>query len=274
MQHLVFNTGTGQARAEIQNNVMKLLISADYTVPTAYLAPVYPGLLGSTLPKIQTFRNLINGKITVTRYSQNGSKQLITNMSLTDLAEICANNEGFIFIKALSVDGTNTNLRVAFSIELSNVGAIHSDKQDFLVVELQQFTTWAGADTVQRSAQITLSSLGSYVRTQEHVKYEPLSINANAIMSFDVQDAYALAVPDALDKLFLHSVSGEILEINTNELETLACDLSDTVYNCDGITLPYYKWRVLPIQLASKLQIQCNSQCVCYMMSNRDYTKN
>ena len=272
MQHIVFNTSSGQARVEIQNNVSKLLFSCDFYADVNQLNPVAPGYLGTTLPKISTWRDFCNGKINVTRYSKSGTKQLITSMRLSDLAEICANNEGMIFIKTLKTLAGQAYLRAEFSVELSNVGAIHSDKQDFLVVELNEFTTYnSGPGNVGLSGTITMSSLGSYVATQEVIKYEPLSLNAGAVSTFDVQGAYAIAVSDTFTRAFLTSVSGEILQIEANELETLACDIQDIVYNVDGLFLPMYKWKVLPIQLASKIQLEANANCVFYMMTNRDY---
>lgn len=274
MLHLTFQNSQKTARVEIQNNVMKLLFDMDFTIETTPLN----GTGGEGYAKMlaNAFYAAANGKISVTRYSgQLGTKQLVANMKFADLAEICANNEGFIHIRRKSMVGVNSSVWVfnaQFSIELSNSGAIHADKTDFLVVELDGFSTYTWGDTNQQfDTSIKIYSLGSYIVKNEHLKYSPVACNANQLQAFDCQSHYAIALPSTLNKCYLHSAGGELLEVRNEEMEIVAADVSDCVFMCDGYNLPFYKWRVFPIQLAYKAQVQTTANDTCYLMSNKDF---
>jgi hypothetical protein len=279
MLHKIFSTVTASDRFEIQSNVSKLVFICDYVVDPAlvdaklFANGVTPGSAVVATNQIAAFRNSINGKISVTRYGKGGTDVICTNIPLADLAEICANNEGMILIQNISMANINgqaaVNVRARFSVELSNAGAIYSDKTDFIVVELDGFSSAMSGTIPAQPATIEVHSLGSFVATHEMLQYESLALNANQLQSYNCDGAYSVALPASTVKALMFSATSELFEVRQNELAALAADVNDIVYLVDGVPVPYDKWRVVPIQLAQRMQIESSANSTAYLLTNR-----
>lgn len=273
MLHLHFNTGTRSARVEIQNNAMKLLFNCEYNVDTSVMLPPGPGLEGAAVLQIKAFAEAVNGRISITRYTKSRTEVMATNIKLVDLAEICANNEGVVHIKPVAnvLVGNNPGVkcRAQFSIELSNAGAIYSDKTDFLVVELEGFQKYNSGLLTDQTADIDVSSIGSFVGTSEYIVYDPLALNANQLQSYTCDGASMVALPETTARALMHSATSELFEVRAAELSILAADVNDTVYLVDGYPVPFYNWRLVPIQLAQRIQIESPVPATAYLISNK-----
>lgn len=276
MFHKQFKNSDVRTTFDIQTNVSKLLITAKFvsgwcTHDAAVLSPTQ-----RAVKLAYALRAALNGKMSVTRHTNGVAKTLINSMPLADLAEIAANNEGFIYIKTDTVNNTTGvgNVTAMFSVELSNEGSIRTNQSDFLKVDLEGFglTNDQSANGGAQDVTLTINSFGAYVAKNEHIKYSPVACQGGSNVQFDCQSHYMLAVPgDNIEKLTLSSVTGESMEIIKEELEVISADLSDIVYNVDGRCIPFLVWRLIPVQPAYKANVRLVNNGQCYLIGNKSY---
>lgn len=273
MLHQIWNISNGNTRVEIQNNVSKLLFTVQYNVNTPLIYALGNDFYHRNA-MINGFIRAMAGKITVTRYSRAlGTKQLITNMVMADLAEICANNEGFIKIENPSPK-TAKLCTAHFSVELSNVGAIPAGKDDYIAVELEGFANYLDpVDGTSNDATVKIHSIGSFVTVSEHIKYSPIALNTNQQLKFGCESHYAFATTSSNEKIYFYGATGQTWELRPDELEHIACDVSDGVYLVNDGMVPYNRWRVIPIQLATECIAQAQAANTIYLMSNKNFEK-
>lgn len=264
-----FNNTDKTKVLEIRNDVQKLFITTEWTGPKV---ADQPANLRKRAQVMAYYSGLaMNGKISVTRYLQSGTKQLIQGMQMYDLAEIAANNEGVVEITSKNPDDVNNTTYITrVSIELCNEGSIRCTDKDFIRVEFDGFSkyTLAGADY---DATHKVYTFGSFKVVNEHLKYSPIACQANAVVQFTCEGAYAIAVPDTCTKLTLDNITGVTQEFRSEELPHISNDMEDNVYQYDGIVISFQRWRIIPLQFASRGTVQLTETAQVYLLTNKDY---
>lgn len=199
-------------------------------------------------------------KITATRFTQDkGNKSLIENMSLYDLAEIAAQNEGYI---SLIKDTVNNKWVATFSVELSNAGAVRLSSRDFVTVQV------AAAGSFDSLAFYSHSAAEEF---DEHLKYSPIACNANAAVKFNCVSAYGIAVPSNTVKLSLTYMNGITQDIEHDELPLISPDVNEIVAVVNGAVVSVGEWRFFPLPTADRGIITLQADGFAYLLSNKNY---
>lgn len=253
---------------DIRNDVQKLFITYTWT------GPKIADLEFSRSKQVRQmafYSGLgLTGKLTATRYTPNGTKQVIQGMSLYDLCEIAANNDGIVDIQAKNTDVNNVEYTTRFSVELCNTGSIKCTDNDFIRLEFTEFKKYTIAAT-DFDGKIEISSFGGFQSVNQHLKYSPLACQAGAVVQFSCEGHYAIAVPSTCTKLTLNNATGVTQELNADELYHISVDMEDSVYCFEGVTIPFHRWRVLPIQFAYSGTVQLSETASVYLLSNKEY---
>lgn len=262
MLELILNSGNKQGKADIKVPVSKLLCKvsmqfADGDALNAHRALYdinYPILLESLMPnsfKVEIIKYLAHG----------GSTTLVNSMTVAHLAELAANNEGFIESRYNLPDLT---LQIRFSIELTNVGAIAADNNQFVTAS---FTDFPG---IQSGNQTTFEvrSVGAPISTDVHLVYKPVACQAGGENRIDVGSAYAIALPSTMSNIDIQYASGENVKLKGEELEAVAIDVNDIVLIHDGRSTPFINWRVIPVELAERVAVTLNTSGNVYLLIN------
>lgn len=242
----------------LQTSTSKLLINA-----------VFPASNNSDQQSIAFFlitwgQVTANTLVSATRFSEaKGTKEIFTKMNLLDLAEIAAQNEGFIHatLKANDITGI-WEWTVRFSIELSNAGAVGLSQKDFITMQ------FAGFDLFSK---FEIHSIGAAVEFDEHLKISPVSCAAGAQIKFSCLSHYGVVVPSTLSKLQLMYLNGLTQQIEGTELSLIAPDVNEITYVIMGQIVPFNKWRFFPIPTADRAIVSLTDVGFCYLLSNKNY---
>jgi len=265
-----FHLSDTYQRFEIRTDSQKIFARVDFTAPK--LSDLAADPLG--MQQLAFFAGLaMTGKISVTRYKSGTTKKLIDSMSIYDAAEIAANNEGYIYVYNTNpTDATSQTYRAVFSIELSNSGNIRCTDKDFLLVEFEQMAKYQLAGTATDATWNIYTYQASH-SVDEHLAYVPVACQANQTISFNVEAAYGICVPVTCKKLVLNNAGANSSpqEFTDEELENLAVDGNDIVWNLNGKCLPFQRWRFIPIQFAKDGTVLLSESASCYLLVNKNY---
>jgi hypothetical protein len=198
-------------------------------------------------------------KLSITRYSNElGTKVICEKISLRDLLEVAAQNEGAI---VLTTEGTTVTVNA--SIELSNAAAVALDGKDYISVIVE------GANEFD---SLQFNSFGAPISQNEHLKYSRIAVVANETVKFNCPSHYRLAVPaDIFEKLRLKSLAGVVQEIELTELETIAADTNEITYIVDGLVVPFSKWLAFDLSLIESCELLCTGTGFALLLSNKNY---
>lgn len=251
MLELTLNTATPGGKADIQVPVSKLLVKHVITHAAAQFPPTVSAALAAILGYIP------DAFVEAIRQSQAGAKPILQRMSIRDLAELAANNEGYVNCYQ---NAAFTQTTIEYTIELSNFGALNSEGSRFVQIIADGFV--AAATTT------FIYSIGAPIVTDTILRYKAVACQANSQKAFNVGDAYAIAVPDTTTILELAYPNGNVFVIRQAELENIAADLNEIVYNVEGRGYPYRKWRIVPCELADIARVTLSADGPVYLLIN------
>lgn len=267
MLELTLNASNSGGKADIKIPVSKLLFRIK-TVGSMGSKLSYDGDLPTQLPEyIEALSKL--GTIEVLKYSEKaGSKTLINSMSIGTLAQIAANNEGYI--NSYFIPGVNNTTKVIeFSVELSNLGAIRADSNNFLQVIVKNFIPTEFHLHADDVTTMEIFSFGAPVTTDVFLSYKPVACNANGENRVDVGDAYAIAFPSSLISMDLFYQGGETQKLKGEEINMISSDLNEIVMKTvSGGIVTKLDYTVFPLHFAEKIHITLSASENCYLLIN------
>lgn len=267
MLELTLNSSNTGGKADIKIPVSKLLFRIKTVGAGSNLTIGNPTTFPNTL-YTEAFSKM--GTIEVLKYSAKaGSKTLINTMSIGTLAQIAANNEGYI--RSYVVTEGEVNIKyIEFSVELSNLGAIRADSDNFLQVIVKNFIPSEFHTQPTDVTTMEIFSLGAPVSTDVHLTYKPVSCNANGENRVDVGNAYAIAIPRSLVSLDLFYQGGETQKIKGDEISMIESDLNETLMVAHGYTITSLDLHVFPLHFAEKIHITLSASENCYLLINEE----
>ena len=271
----VFTASSGFWAQDIKVNTSKFMFEVRFKTETQ-------ANLGETPVKQAThmadvlFNKVLNGNIQLTRFTngESGTKEVIPNVPFADVVEISANMQGIVSVKQADFSDPIDNDYIArFTIDVCNNGAIAANDKSYLRLELNGWKAVLAANNfgIATDPEITIYSAGSVQKVNQHIRYSRISAQAGETMSFGANGIHAIAVPYDTERVTLNSILGEFQEVKYAELELIANDLEDYILDFGGISLPYFKYRVLPIAMVESGTIQVVADSHFYLLQNMNY---
>lgn len=192
-------------------------------------------------------------KITLIKQDGASTETLLQRLSLADVAEISAYNEGVVFIDT-------TAKVVEFTLEISNAGAFKLDDSAKLILNIDD----------KPNVALDIEALDHMIQTHEYIRYEARFVNANSTKDFSIENHYAVAVPaDILDAIELNYENGKVLKLSQSEAKKLLRDSQDPILNLDGkTTYGYAKFLVLAVDHCHKISVTTTDNQNIYLLRN------
>lgn len=243
---ILSNSQSALTNKEIETSVQSLSFTLTRATPAATdVAGILTAIVGSTEMNLQ---------------KQNGSdtQTLIQSLSLRDLAEICTHNEGVIRV---TVDGGNTI--VSFTIEICNDGALQLDDNSKLMLALSGVPT---------GTALTIDGIDHPANTPLYIKYESKFVNAGVSKDFNIDAAYAVALPIAnLKALELTYTNGKNVKLSKREVEQVVTMAQDPIFNQGGlVTFGCGKFAVMSCEHVVMARITLDASTNFYLLKNQN----
>lgn len=196
-------------------------------------------------------------EINIQKQDSNDTQTLIQSIKLLDLAEICTHNEGVVLIS--HTGGVAT---ISFSIEISKGGALLLNDNAKLMLSL---------NSVPAATVITIDGVDHPEATKAFVKYESKFVNENVGKDFDIDAAYAMAVPvEEIKVLEMTYKNGKNVKMSQREVKQVLTDSQDTIYVRNGlVTLGYGKFAVLSVEHAVSMRITLATSTNFYLLKDQ-----
>lgn len=213
------------------------------------------------------------GDIEVIKYHENGSKTLINTMPISILAQLGAQNEGYININKRTVDGNLCNV-ATFTVELSNFGAISANQNEFIGINVTSFnpridSALTNQDAAFEDAIMQIYTFGAPAITNAHIVYKPVACQAEGETRINVEEASHICVPlDDLKNLEINYTSGETQKLTKKELELIQSDINEIQALLHNTVINKLNYIVYPIPTGERLSVTLTASKNCYLLIN------
>jgi hypothetical protein len=259
-----FNADGTAQRIEVQTNVSCL----HFTIATKHTKADTDAARTTGLPVesflVKAVLDKLFGLVSVSRYSNSGTKALVNNIPLSALMECNAFGRSVISHKTASTDGAFTYVETTFLLALSNLGSIKADKTNFIVLE---YTNPASTGLIS----FTVDAVSSYISYESFIGIDTLTTQDNQTTNFDCTEAYLLIIPSATAKVRIDSKAGDTLELSRRELGNIQLMTTDEIHNCDGRVLKSVYWDAVDVGQAYRGELLTDVKSNFYLLSNKGY---
>lgn len=212
---------------------------------------------GAVTPEAVLAELLGSATITIQKQDSQNTTTVIQSMPLAHLAEISAHNAGVV---GINTNGANSTAK--FTIELTDDAALQmGDNSKFLV-------SIAG---LPAAVTFIMDALDHHNSTNVYIAYENKFVNANVGKDFDIDGAFAMALPAAnIDAIELTHMNGKTVKLTQREVKQELLDLQDSVYNFDGkVFYGYGKFCVINVSEFSRVRVTLNASTNFYLIKNQ-----
>jgi hypothetical protein len=211
------------------------------------------------------------GSIEVQKYDRTGNPiSIISTTDLVDIAQICAQNEGYINISKKIIGGTAFFV-CEFSVELSNVGAIATTNDEYLRVTIRNFSGKFCPTTLGTvNATLNMYSIGAPLKTNSIIEYKSIGIKSGSETSINTEGAHLFAVPvRAIVFAEMRNNDGHTWRVEKDELQLISGDLEEIHALYLGSVVPMVDMICIPVQFSDSVKLKTDKDVNVYMISNR-----
>lgn len=258
--------GTPQ-RLEFQTNTQSILVNATFRISKVTLATdVGEGLATEEEVVLKRILADLTGIVSITRYTKDGQKNIVTNIPMSALMEISAFGRSVVYHQRVITDAARAGGYIEyvtkFFIPLSNFGSVVADKSEFIVMD---FTN----PSVSGIKTFSIYSIGSYVSLRDYLVIDSLSAQENQTTNFDCEANYLLVLPASANKVRLDSHAGDSLELKGIEIADLQHMTTEAVHDVNGRMFRSVLWNAIDVAQAYRGELLLDAKSNFYLLSNK-----
>jgi hypothetical protein len=151
---------------------------------------------------------------------------------------------------------------LTFTLEICNDAAMQLSDKGKLMLAL---------NGIPALSQVTIDGLDHPVSSPIYIRYESKYVNANVGKDFDIDAAYAVALPtDHIKALELHYVNGKNIKFSEREIKQILVNAQDPIYDQDGKTIyGWGKFSVISVEDVLTMRITLDVSTNFFLLKNQ-----